>query len=208
MAFEKIKCPNCGSSKVIHVMDGIYVCTYCEQKFEKKKETSIEKTVQGGHAPREVIGNDCPICGRDNSSNSEKYTCKSCGRQNICKEHIYFQDSDDFFACSECMRCSLCGKKIDVPYYKKEDITAYCPNCDIILGMECVKMIEDPALEGYLYYYCPKCGELMCFHDRFGNEIRGQMVRDGTFKPVKLEDADFDLMTNYYKQPSKYKKEK
>jgi len=122
MSFEKIRCPNCGSIKVIHVMDKIYVCTYGEQKFEKITEVERVGHQQGPQGQREVIGNDCPICGKDNSSSTERYTCKRCGNTNICKEHIFFQDSDDFFACSECMRCSLCGKKIDVPYYKNEDI--------------------------------------------------------------------------------------
>ncbi|HPR42494.1 MAG TPA: hypothetical protein PK718_08140 [Candidatus Methanofastidiosa archaeon] len=193
MPIEKIKCPSCGSKNVIHVMDGIYVCTYCEQKFEKVAER--EDAGQAGPAP----GNkDCPVCGKDNSSGGETYLCKLCNRPNVCKDHMYFQGSDNFFACSECMKCALCGKTIDVPYYRKEDITAYCPDCDIVVGMECVKMIEDPALEGYLYYYCPKCGNLMCFHDRFGDEMRAQMVRDGTFKPVRAEDAGFDPTLNYY----------
>jgi len=63
------------------------------------------------------------------------------------------------------MKCAICGKPIDVPYYKKEGIDAYCPVCDIVVGMEYVKMIED-----------------------------------GTFKPVRVEDADFDPMKNYYKR--------
>jgi len=115
-------------------------------------------------------------------------------------EHRYAQESDNFFACSDCMVCSICGKRIDVPYYKQEDIEAYCSTCGIIVGMECVKRIEDPALEGFLYYYCPKCGNFMCFHDRFGDEMRAQMVKDGTFKPVRAEDADFDPMKNYFEQ--------
>jgi len=202
MAFEKIKCPHCGSKNVIHVMDGIYVCTYCEQKFEKIKE--FPPSPQYNDTPK-MEDKNCPICGRDNSSNTEVYLCRICKRPNICKGHMYFQESDNFFACSECMKCSICGKMIDVPYYKKEDILAYCPDCDIIVGMECVKSIEDPALDGFMYYYCPKCGNLMCHHDKFGDEIRAQMVSDMTFKPVRLEDSDFNLETNYFEQDDKYK---
>ena len=198
MPYEKIKCPNCGSGSVIHVMDGIYICTYCEQKFEKKHD--IPSMPTGATGVMGTADKTCPICGRDNSSNVAAYQCKICKRPNICKDHIYVQESENFFACSECMRCAICGKMIDVPYYKKEEIDAYCPNCDIIVGMECVKMIEDPALEGYMYYYCPKCGNLMCFHDRFGDTMRAQMVKDGTFKPVRAEDADFDPMKNYFEQ--------
>jgi len=201
MPFEKIKCPHCGSKNVIHVLDGIYVCTYCEQKFEKIKEPPIVAAQASDQQATSSSGNqNCPICGRNNSSNSDTYTCKICNRPNICKEHIYFQESDNFFACSECMKCAICGKPIDVQFYKKEGIDAYCPECKIVVGMECVKMIEDPALEGYLYYYCPKCGNLMCFHDRFGDEMRAQAVHDGTFKPVRAEDADFDPMKNYYER--------
>lgn len=198
MAYEKLRCPNCGSGSVIHVMEDMFVCTYCEQKFERKKEIV-------SHQPDSVDGTPengavCPICGKDNASNPETYRCKICGRSGICGTHMYVQEPDNFFACSECMKCALCGKQIDVPYYKGEDIEAYCPTCDIVVGMECVKMVEDPALEGYLYYYCPKCGNLMCFHDRFGDEMRAKMVEDGTFKEVRAEDADFDPMKNYFEQ--------
>lgn len=199
MPFEKIKCPNCGSGSIIHVMDGIYVCTYCEQKFERvQKIPKISEERERGTNESEARGTYCPICGRDNKNNSETYACKLCKRPNICKEHIYFQDSDNFFACSECMKCSICGKMIDVPFYKKEELEAYCPNCDIIVGMECVKSIEDPCLEGFFIYYCPTCGNLMCSHDKFGNELRAKMIDDMTFKPVTAEDAEFMMPENYY----------
>lgn len=87
---------------------------------------------------------------------------------------------------------------IDVPFYKKEKIDAYCPTCDIIIGMECVKSIEDPCLEGMFYYYCPKCGNLMCYHDKFGDELRAKMVEDMTFKPITEAEADFLLPENYF----------
>jgi len=91
MALEKIKCPNCGFKKVVHVIDRIYVCTYCKQKFEQV-EKAPERTAAGpgSDVVASSAGRICPICGRDNSSNNETYTCKICKRPNICKEHIYF----------------------------------------------------------------------------------------------------------------------
>jgi len=203
MPLKNIKCPNCGSGKVIHVMDGVYVCTYCEQKFERvKEETKKDMAAQKNPVVPESKG--CPICGKDNSKEADTYLCKICHRSNICKDHIYFQESDNFFACSECMKCSICGKNIDISFYKREDLEAYCPECDITIGVECFKFIENPELEGELFYYCPKCGNFMCNYDTYGDEVRSQMIKDMTFKCSY--DPDFLFITNYFEQDDKYKK--